>query len=246
MIFGVGLMAGLFGGMLGLGGGAVMIPLMTSILGLSQHQAHGTSLVAIVFTGIVGAVVYTLNGAVDFVDAFTIAAPAIIASYFGARYCTVLPSWKLRRFFGYFLLFTALLLIAKTYLPDVGQGVTGITKVIILLIIGIGAGFLSGLIGVGGGGIMVVGMVVFTDMGQLLAQGSSLLVMVPTGATGALTHWYRNNVATKILPWLIVGVSAGTALGGTIASFLPDIILKVAFSLVLSFLSIGYIKTPRP
>ena len=60
-----GLLGGLFGGLVGVGGGAVMIPLMTVLAGLSQHKAHGTSLVAIVFTGAIGAVAYSLHSAVD-------------------------------------------------------------------------------------------------------------------------------------------------------------------------------------
>jgi len=50
--FVIGLTAGIFGG---LGGGLIMIPLMVGVLKLSQHKAHGTSLVALVFTGISGA-----------------------------------------------------------------------------------------------------------------------------------------------------------------------------------------------
>ncbi|MBI5603826.1 MAG: TSUP family transporter [Deltaproteobacteria bacterium] len=50
-----GILAGLFGGLLGIGGGFVMIPLMGGLLEVGQHRAHGTSLAAMVFVGIVGA-----------------------------------------------------------------------------------------------------------------------------------------------------------------------------------------------
>ncbi|MFA5323980.1 MAG: TSUP family transporter, partial [Smithella sp.] len=50
----IGLTAGAFGGILGIGGGLIMIPLMVEVLKLTQHKAHGTSLVALVFTGIGG------------------------------------------------------------------------------------------------------------------------------------------------------------------------------------------------
>ncbi len=63
--FVIGLAAGVFGGLVGLGGGLIMIPLMVGILKVSQHRAHGTSLVALVFTGLSGAVSYALNGSID-------------------------------------------------------------------------------------------------------------------------------------------------------------------------------------
>ena len=56
MSFLIGFLAGIFGGLVGLGGGVIMIPLMVGILKLDQHKAHGTSLVALVFTGISGAI----------------------------------------------------------------------------------------------------------------------------------------------------------------------------------------------
>ena len=56
----IGLVAGMFGGLVGLGGGVIMIPLMVGVLKLTQHQAHGTSLVALVFTGIAGAINYSM------------------------------------------------------------------------------------------------------------------------------------------------------------------------------------------
>ncbi|MBA4419429.1 MAG: permease, partial [Syntrophus sp. (in: bacteria)] len=60
-----GFSGGLLGGFVGIGGGIVMIPLMTHFLRLTQHQAHGTSLVAIIFTASIGAVTYATHGDVN-------------------------------------------------------------------------------------------------------------------------------------------------------------------------------------
>jgi uncharacterized protein len=65
MSFIIGLTAGAFGGLVGLGGGALMIPMMVGFLKLTQHKAHGTSLVALVFTGLAGAVTYSFQNNVD-------------------------------------------------------------------------------------------------------------------------------------------------------------------------------------
>ncbi len=54
-----------FRGLVGLGGGIIMIPLMTLWLKVTQHKAHGTSLVAVVFTGLIGATAYFAYGTGD-------------------------------------------------------------------------------------------------------------------------------------------------------------------------------------
>ena len=100
--FVIGITAGIFGGLAGLGGGLVMIPLMAGVLNLNQHKAHGTSLVALVFTGISGAITYALNGAIDITAAVLIAVPAIFTAQAGARHAHILPEWKLKKTFGYF------------------------------------------------------------------------------------------------------------------------------------------------
>jgi len=59
--FGIGLAAGCFGGLIGLGGGIIMVPLLVGLLKLDQCRAHGTSLVVLIFTGISGAVTYSYH-----------------------------------------------------------------------------------------------------------------------------------------------------------------------------------------
>ena len=76
----IGLTAGAFGGILGIGGGLIMIPLMVGVLKLTQHKAHGTSLVALVFTGIGGSITYALNGAIDITAAALLALTAVFTA----------------------------------------------------------------------------------------------------------------------------------------------------------------------
>ena len=104
MSFVIGLMAGLFGGLVGLGGGVVMIPLMIRFFRLEQVLAHGTSLMALIFTGAAGAVTYYLNGSVDVLAAALMAAAAIFTARFGALYANSLPEWQLKRAFGVFVI----------------------------------------------------------------------------------------------------------------------------------------------
>ena len=65
------------------------------------------------------------------------------------------------------------------------------------------------MMGVGGGSIMVPAMVLLAGFPQVLAQGSSLLAMVPAGAVGAHTHFRLGNVVRGLLPGLIPGILGG-------------------------------------
>jgi uncharacterized membrane protein YfcA len=242
----IGLLAGTFGGLVGLGGGVIMIPLMVGILKLKQHLAHGTSLLVVVFTGLSGAIAYGMNGSVDVIASLSLAVTAIVTARAGVHLAHSLPEWKLKRFFGCFLIFVSILMLSKSYFLNMHATGEGLLKIIILLLTGAFTGFLSGMMGVGGGTIMVPVMVLFAGLSQHMAQGSSLLAMIPTGAVGAYTHWQLGNVSVKLLPWLIPGILIGTYLGGTFAHVLPESILRIIFVVVLIWTGLRYIRTNRP
>ena len=242
----IGLAAGFFGGLVGLGGGVIMIPLMVGILKMGQHKAHGTSLVALVFTGISGAFTYALNGSVDILASLLLASTAIFTARAGARFANALPEWKLKRSFGGFLILISLLLLLKPYLYHVAEPTTGWLKISVLLSTGIFTGFLSGMMGVGGGTIMVPSMVLLIGFTQYVAQGCSLLAMVPVGIVGAYTHWRLGNVSTSILPGLIPGILLGTYLGGSLAYILPEGVLRIIFAVVLIWTGVRYLRTSKP
>lgn len=240
----IGLIAGLFGGLVGLGGGVVMIPLMVGVLKMGQHKAHGTSLVALVFTGIAGAITYASKGAVDITASALIAVTAIFTARSGARFAHALAEWKLKRSFGAFLIIVSLLLLMKPYLSHFSRPAEGWTKISVLLMTGVFTGFLSGMMGVGGGTIMVPAMVLLAGFSQHTAQGTSLLAMIPAGGVGAFTHWRLGNVEVKLVPGLIPGILAGTFLGGTLAQILSEAALRIVFAVVLIWTGGKYLKTP--
>jgi uncharacterized membrane protein YfcA len=243
--FFIGLLAGVFGGLVGLGGGVIMIPLLVGILKLDQHTAHGTSLLVLVFTGISGAITYGIHGSVDVISSLLLAATAVVTARAGAHFAHSLPEWKLKRFFGCFLVFVSILLLSKPYLPPIHAAEAGFLKVVVLLLTGVCTGFLSGMMGVGGGGIMVPVMVLVTGFSQHTAQGSSLLAMIPTGGMGAYTHWRLGNVRKNLLLGLIPGIFIGSYLGGTLAHVFSDTVLRIIFAAVLIWTGVRYVRTKR-
>jgi len=241
----IGLAAGVFGGLIGVGGGAVMIPLMVRYFKFSQHQGHGTSLMALVFTGLAGAVTYYSKGSVDIWSAALLAASAMVTARFGALYANALPEWRLKRAFGFFLIFISLLLLSKPYLLHLAflpHQVSGWTKVAVLLTTGVFTGFFSGMMGIGGGSIMVAAMVLLAGFSQYSAQGSSLLAMVPAALVGSYTHWRLGNVVFWVLPGLIAGIIVGTYLGGNLAHLLSEADLRLVFAAMLILMGLRDVR----
>ena len=240
MGFLIGMLGGFFGGLAGIGGGVVMIPLMVSLRKISQLRAHGTSLVAVVFTGLAGAITYSLHKAVDWKVAVLLAVSAIVTARLGALYAHSLPEKKLKKAFGIFLLFISVLLLLKPYLPRSSHELTLWVKAGIFILTGAATGFLSGMMGVGGGTVMIPPMVLLAGMDQHLAQGTSLLAMVPVGLSGALTHYRLSNVQADIVLGLAAGSIAGSYLGGTAANFLPEFYLRLLFASLLVWTGLRY------
>lgn len=103
----IGLVAGIAGGMFGIGGGAIMVPAMVLLLGLDQKFATGTSVAAqILPIGILAAIVYHQKGNLNIKYAVIIAVGLIIGNYFGALFANqpFISSETMKKLYGIFLL----------------------------------------------------------------------------------------------------------------------------------------------
>jgi uncharacterized protein len=113
----IGLVAGLTGGMFGLGGGAIMVPAMVFLVGLDQKLATGTSIAAqILPIGILGALVYHRNGNMNLKYAAIIALGLIAGNFLGALFANqpFISAALIKKLYGIFLL-----LLSMRYLMGV-------------------------------------------------------------------------------------------------------------------------------
>lgn len=111
LALGIGAVAGLASGLLGVGGGIVMVPLLTALAGLTQHRAHATSLAAIVPIAAAGAAKFTAEGEADYALAVLLAAGALIGAPLGARAMARAGEGTLKTMFGALMLIVALQLL---------------------------------------------------------------------------------------------------------------------------------------
>ncbi len=104
----IGIVAGILGGMLGLGGAIIIIPALVMILGYSQQMAQGTALIMMVLpVGALAAFQYYQKGFVDVKASLIMAAFFFIGGYLGARFATQIPQVILKKVFATMLVFIA-------------------------------------------------------------------------------------------------------------------------------------------
>lgn len=108
----LGLVAGIAGGVFGIGGGTILIPALVYLCGLTQHQAQGTTLVIMVPPiGLLAALRYYYSGNVKLGMAGWICVGFFIGGLIGAHYIQNMPDPWLKKAFGVFLLFISLKMI---------------------------------------------------------------------------------------------------------------------------------------
>jgi uncharacterized membrane protein YfcA len=111
---------------------------------------------------------------------------------------------------------------------------------ILLILIGIGAGILSGMIGVGGGIVIVPALVYFLGYSQLKAQGTSLMViMLPVGILAVMNYFKSGNAEWKSALWIASGFVLGAFLGSTaVIKYIPEDLIRKIFAVILIYTAI--------
>lgn len=230
----IGLIGGFFSGLFGVGGGIILVPLLILVVGFGQKLASGTSLAVIVPTAIAGTVSYAANGSIDWIAGACLGAGAIGGSLLGTWLLHRIRVAYLRWLFIVFLLVVGVRMLFLV--PDRALELDT-TPVLALLLVGVGflVGVLSGLLGVGGGVIVVPVLILLFGASDLIAKGTSLLMMIPTALTGSYANYRRGNV--DIRAGAIIGVSAviASVLGAVVSTVLPPDVGSILFAILLFY-----------
>ncbi|WP_457099094.1 sulfite exporter TauE/SafE family protein [Microbacterium sp. P5_E9] len=233
---GIGLLAGLMSGLFGVGGGTVIVPLLVLILKFDQRLAAGTSLAAIVPTATVGVISYAVHGSVDWIAALLLAAGAIVGAQIGSYLLPRVPITALRWGFVAFLGAVIVTLFLVVPSRDAELVLDALT-VVGLLALGVVTGILAGLLGVGGGIIVVPALMLVFGTSDLIAKGTSLLMMIPTAVSGTIGNVRRGNV--DLVAAALIGLAActTTALGAWIAVQVDPLVANILFALFLTVIA---------
>ena len=255
-------MAGLLGSLTGLGGGVIIIPLLTLGLGVNIHYAIGASIISVIATSSGSAAAYVKEGITNvrigmFLEvATTISAIAgvIISSYINASAIMVV--------FGFILLFSAFMMLKKkidhsnnektselaNYFKLNGSYPTeeGIKPYAVHNVVGgfammFVAGTLSGLLGIGSGALKVIGMDNIMKMPFKVSTTTSNFMIGVTAAASAIVYWHKGQIDPTIALPVSIGVILGATLGAKILLKTKTGQLKMIFAVVIAILALQMI-----
>lgn len=119
-------------------------------------------------------------------------------------------------------------------------------SVVGLLLVGLMAGLLSGLMGIGGGVVMVPGLLWVAGCTQKMAQGTSLAVlMMPVSVLAVYTYWKAGHIDWQLVLWVALGFACGSFLGAQAVVSAPEVWLKRLFGVFLLIMGIRLIWQTR-
>jgi uncharacterized protein len=230
-ILGVGILAGFLAGLFGVGGGILIVPGLVIAAGMDQRLAHGTSLAAVVPISVASVVTYAAHGNVDWTAALWLSIGAVAGAVIGTKLLHVLPHRTLALLFAIVLIASAVRLFIAVDAD--GRAPLSPAGVIALVAVGLGAGILAGLLGVGGGIIMVPAMILLFGIPPVVAKGTSAAVIIPTAVMGTWRNRVKGNADLRAAA--IVGAAGivTAALGGILSDKMSDELSNVLFAALL-------------
>jgi uncharacterized protein len=255
ILFLSGLAAGAFGGLLGLGGGILIVPILTIAFGVPITTAAGVSLVAVIATSAGGAAFNVRKRRADVRIGMLLAAGTVVGALTGGVLAGILPDRVLAGLFSALMAYTAFTMGRRLLrggdaderrsdeavdpsVPD-GEGAPAYRAHRVGPSIGLSfvAGNVSGLLGVGGGIVVVPLMHLLLGAPLAVATATSNFMIGMTAAAGAYAYLFRGDVDPTLAAPIVIGVVAGASLQARVARRVPTTALRVAFIVVLGYVT---------
>jgi hypothetical protein len=234
----IGFASGVASGAVGIGGAILSTPGIRWALDVPAVIAVGTTLPVIVPSAITGVIAYVRTGFVETRAAVITALAGSTFAILGALVTDVVQGELL-------LVATAVLILVLAYrmLPrdddEDGDVVARFEPTVpVLLVVGAVSGFVSGLLGVGGGVILVPVLSGLLRFPIKSAIGTSLAVVAAQAIPGTLTHWRLGHIDWAIAGGLVIGVVPGARIGSRLAIATEDRKLRVFVAVALGVLAL--------
>ena len=222
------------------------MPLQVMWAGSDQRRASGTSLAAILPIAVVGTAIYYFGKGqpqVNLPVAFFLVLGSAAGAFGGAHASRKVPESALKILVALLLAGVGLkelhdVVLGGSAIAGSATGVNSLWHYAALIACGLVIGVLSGLTGVGGGVFIVPTLVLGFGLAQRVAQGTSLLAILPTAAVGALTHYRHGSVDVRAAGWIALAGVPTALVGSALALWLPVRVLAGLFGLFLIFAAV--------
>jgi len=240
---GIGLLVGVFSGLFGLGGGVILVPLLVLLFAVEQRRAQATSLVVVAIAAVSGAISYSIGASVVWESVPFLIAGGLFGVWIGSILVLKVAVRWLQIALALLMVVAAVRLVFESFddsdsvVPELEIGIA-----LGYLAAGLLMGLVSSMLGVGGGVVVVPMLVTLFGFSQQLAQGTSLVVIVPLALLGAwrltksgFTQWGQG---------LRIGLAAavGAVGGAAIALAIASQALQIGFAAVLVFAAVQLVR----
>lgn len=260
----VALSSGFLGALLGLGGGVIMVPLLIFILDVPIHLAAGASIVAVVATSSVSASVYVRDEITNMRLGMFLEMATTLGAVTGASIMVGISESLLRTIFALSLLYAAVIMwyqmrsTGRSWVPMENDWVAnklnlgsnyydsardetidyGVSRSLPTFIISYIAGVISGLLGIGGGGVKVPAMNVISSVPMKAAVATSNFMIGVTASASALVYIRNGFCDGFITAPVVLGTLIGSFIGAKVALRVRGVVLKRVFIIILLILGI--------
>lgn len=254
-----GVLAGILGAILGIGGGIILTPLLTLLIGLDIKYAIAASIVCVIATSSGATIAYLKDDMLNIRMAMLLEIGTTIGAIVGAILSGVAPTGILFILFGSFLLFSVLNMIQKlkgkeevlkqaeadplakklqlnsSYYDKVEQKQIAyqVEKVPAGFSMMFAAGLASGLLGIGSGVFKVTAMDTIMKMPLKPSSATSNLMMGVTAAASAMVYFFNGTILPSVAAPLALGVLVGATIGTRIMQRLPTRTIRIIFIPIL-------------
>ncbi len=229
-----------FGNIVGIGGGALIVPLLVLLDVLPINMAIGTATIALLASSITGSIINYKNKSIRIKEGIIFEVPAVFGVILGAYLTSVLSIALLQKVFAVYLVWNGLRIIRNS----AGRWISKIIKMtnsvgpfiddkkqislLLLTLTGSFAGVISGLFGIGGGVVKTPVLIKVFKFDIKQAVSTSIFMIIITSAFAALSHSYLGNVNVRVGIPIVLGFVLGAIVGAKMKEKIsPNKILKL-------------------
>jgi uncharacterized protein len=257
--------AGVIGAVLGLGGGILLVPILTTVFGVNLHYAMGASIIAVIATSSGAAASYLRSGLSNLRVGLFLAVATVAGAVIGASLSGIAPARVLELILGVALAYSVVVTFRQLRrdVPDtlptdalaLRFGLEGryydrpldrevayrVTRVRSGLAVMFGAGLLSGLLGIGSGAFKVLALDYFMRLPMKVSTATSNFMIGITAAAGAAVYFGRGDIHPVIATPVALGVLVGAYLGTRLIGRLRNTTVRALFLPVIVYLALSMI-----
>lgn len=234
-----GVLAGLFGGYLGVGGGIIMVPYLTLVSGLEIKAAIPISMSAIVVNSLASSSEYLRKGMVDVELVILLGTATLIGMLIGSSLLTVVPAMYVKLLLAGVIIYTAITFAGgKEKVTTGGSDSVPRRHMVWCSVLSLLGGVLASIVGMGGGVIVIPLMFLVIGVPLTVARGTSSFIVGISGAASVAIHLINGMVDFSQIPPVMLGTLLGGKLGGSLGTVAKPVAVKILFVVVLLYISV--------